>query len=150
MRRGILTDKLLDLCEHHAEKIAEQWYQAVSTNPRTSSYRSIPKETCLSQAAFLYKNLRSAYFSDNSFQQVRQLLDQLQHIEGLYAKGIPLPEAIYALVLMRRHIWLYSEFQVLCNTALDLQQEIESINRTLLLFDYATYILAQEYHEMAG
>lgn len=150
MKRGILTDKLLDLCEHHAEKIAEQWYQAVSTNPRTPSYRSIPKETCLSQAAFLYKNLRSAYFSDNSFQQVRQLLDQLQHIEGLYAKGIPLPEAIYALVLMRRHIWLYSEFQVLCNTALDLQQEIESINRTLLLFDYATYILAQEYHEMAG
>jgi hypothetical protein len=54
MKRGILTDKLLDMCEHYAEKIAEQWYQAVSTNPRTPSYRSIPKETCLFQAAFLY------------------------------------------------------------------------------------------------
>jgi len=46
---------------------------------------------------------------------------------------------------MRRHIWLYAEFEALFTTSLEMHQQVESINRTLLLFDYATYIVAEEY-----
>ena len=35
------------------------------------------------------------------------------------AKEIPLEEAIYALIMMRRHLWLYADFQALFLTALD-------------------------------
>ena len=72
----------------------------------------------------------------------------MQYAEAIYAKDVPLPEAIYALIIMRRHIWLYAELQAMFNTAVEMQQAIESINRTLLLFDYAIHIVAQKYHKM--
>ena len=34
-----------------------------------------------------------------------------KYAENFYRKKIPLQEAIYALMLMRRHLWLYAEFQ---------------------------------------
>ena len=143
------ADKLLDLCEHHAEEIAEQWYKAVSANSRTPSYHSLPREACLPQVVSLYKNLKGAYFTDDPYQQVLKILERMQYAEAIHAKDVPLPEAIYVLIIMRRHIWLYAELQAMFNTAVEMQQAIESINRTLLLFDYAIHIVAQKYHEMA-
>ncbi len=144
----VFGDKLLDLCECHAEKIAEQWYKSVSTNSRTPSYHSLPKEACLPQVVFFYKNLKDLYFTTDSYQQVLKLLERIRYAEDAYARGIPLHEALYALIIMRRHIWLYAEVQATFNAASEMYQAVESINRTLLLFDYATYIVAQKYCEM--
>jgi hypothetical protein len=41
------------------------------------------------------------------------------------------------LIMLRRHMWLYVEFQVLFIYAFDQYQAI--INRTFLLTDYAAY-----------
>lgn len=146
MSERYFTARLLDLCDYHAEDIAKLWYKAVKQNPKTSSYRSLSEEECLSQAINLYKNLKVLFFAKDSYQQ---LLTTFGHYaEFTYRKDIPLPEAIYALILQRRHIWLYAEFQALYNTALDLYQTVESINKTVLLFDYAIYIVAQRYGEL--
>ncbi len=142
------TDKLLDLCEYRAEEIAKRWWKAVSENSRTTSYQSLPAEECLQQATFIYKNLKRLFFSGSPYQEVQQFLEKMRYIEDIYAGGIPLHEAIYALIIMRRHIWLYADLQATFFTASDAYQGIESINRTLLLFDYAMYLVSQKYHEM--
>jgi hypothetical protein len=49
---------------------------------------------------------------------------------------------------MRRHIWLYAEFQTLFISAVEQQQAIESLSRTILLFDYATYVITERYQEL--
>ncbi len=147
MERRALVDKLLELTELRAGEIAERWYKSVSTNPRTPSYRSLPKEKSVLRATSLYKNLKQMYFSDNPYQEVLQFLEGRGYVESLQADGIPLHEAIYALVMMRRHIWLYAELQALFTTPMDMYQATEGINRTLLLFDYAAYIIAQKYQK---
>ena len=65
-----------------------------------------------------------------------------------FAEGLPLHEALYALILMRRHIWLYAEFQAIFITAVEQHQAVESLTRTILMFDYATYVLAERYEEL--
>lgn len=53
--------------------------------------------------------------------------------------GIPAKETIYALILMRRHIWLYAEFQAIFTSSIDQMHDLDTLGRTILLFDYAAY-----------
>ena len=149
MAQKVLADRLMDLCSQNAEKIAEQWYKSLITNPRTPSFRSSPKESCLHHAVFLYKNLRSMYFANNPYQEVMHILDSTGYAEEQYGRHIPLAEAIYALVLVRRYIWLYAESSALFNTPEDMYPLLLSSNRVLLLFDYAMYIVAEKYDKMS-
>jgi len=147
MEQRVMADKLLDLSQNHGKTIAEQWYKAVTTNPRTSSFRKVPKDKLIAQAEAFFANLKQLYFSENPYREVQQFLERVGYVEYTYSLHIPLHENIYALIMMRRHIWLYAETQAMFNTSLDMWQAVESINRTLLLFDYTICILAQKYAE---
>jgi hypothetical protein len=59
-----------------------------------------------------------------------------------------LHEATYALIMMRRHLWLYADMQAIYQTGFDFIQGIENINRTILIFDYATHLVSKKYLEM--
>jgi hypothetical protein len=61
--------------------------------------------------------------------------------------GIPGKETIYALILMRRHIWLYAEFQLIFSSGIAQQEAMDTLNRTILLFDYAAYEVTREYQK---
>jgi len=65
-----------------------------------------------------------------------------------YEWGVPLDEAVWALILMRRHIWLYGEFQAVFTSAIDQLEAIDSLSRAILLFDYAEYEIIKEYMEL--
>lgn len=146
--RKIFADKLLDFTHRNAEEIAKQWCKSVRINPRTPSYHSLPEDKCFPQAVSCYKNLRQMYFSEKPHEEVWMYFTQ--YAEARHAEGIPLHESIYALIMIRRHIWLSAEFHALFVSAVDLHQAVECINRVVLLFDYAIYILAQRYHEMGS
>jgi hypothetical protein len=149
MQNRSLIDKLLDLSRKHSSEIAELWHKAVITNPRTASYYSLNKETLVLQAASLYRNLKELFFSENPYSEVENFLASIRYAEYAYEHRVPLSEAVYALILMRRHIWLHAETQsMLYNSPLEMYQTLESVNRTILLFDYAIYIVTQRYDEM--
>ncbi len=148
MRRPI-ADRMLDLCEFNAQQIAEHWYADVSTSSRTPSYHSVPAQRAMLQAVSIYKSLKDAYFADNPYQATLEFLKRKQFAELLYDDDIPIHEAVYSLILMRRHIWLFSELRaVYSDTAVEMHQALESVNRVVLLFDYIIYILAQLYYEL--
>jgi hypothetical protein len=58
-------------------------------------------------------------------------------------------EVVYALILMRRQIWLHSERESLYVTPEDMNEVVISINRVTLLFDYATYNAVSRYRQMS-
>jgi hypothetical protein len=150
MYNQALIDKLLDLSRNHAGEIAELWHKGVITNPRTSSFCALNRDTLIHQAASLYKNLKQLFFADNPYSEMQNFLDSINFTEYTYQNKIPLAEAIYALILLRRHIWLHAETQaMLYNSPLEMYQALESVNRTILLFDYAIYFVIQRYEELS-
>lgn len=149
MSQIALADKLLRLAKTHAKEIAEHWYSSVSKNARTPSFHALPKESCISLAELFYRDLENSYFSKNPQEAVSQLLDRIRFAEFVYARNIPLPEVIYALIMMRRHIWLYAEQEAVFVTMLDITQSSECINRVVLLFDYLLYCVSLKYWEMS-
>jgi len=138
--------KLIEITEKHAEAIAQQWYNNIKMNPKTPYYHTMPEGKAIQQAMNFYSRVGKLFLSDNPFEDAHILFAKLA--EDSYVARIPLPQAIYALTLMRRHMWLYAEFQATFMTAVEHHHAAESLNRTILMFDYATYVLALKYDEL--
>lgn len=150
MPLGVFADKLLDISSREAGDIAEQWFKAVSASPRTPAFHSLPKDMLVRQASTLYKNLKAMYFAERPYDEVVHFLESIRFTEDLFSKGVPLAELVYALILMRRNIWLHAETQVIFyNTAYDIHQQTESINRTVLIFDYIIFLVVEKYEEIS-
>ena len=84
-------------------------------------------------------------FTEHPYEETEKLLETTSFIQDAYSQGIPVTETVYALILMRRHIWLYADLQSLFYSEGDIYQAVISINRVLVVFDYAIFILASKY-----
>jgi hypothetical protein len=140
------TTKLIEVTEFHAKTIAKQWFNDVRKNPKTPSYHNITEDRAIPQAIEFYSHFREVFMSDKPFEAAMRFFSK--YAEDRYREGIPLNEAIYSLVMMRRHMWLYAEFQAVWTTAVDYQQSSAGLNRTILMFDYATYVITGKYQEL--
>lgn len=138
--------KYVHLAEKHAEKMAKRWAVDVQNNVRTKTYKELNEEKIIFQGVIFYQNF-SKMFADDKIGE-----DTLNYFR-LYAQecfemNIPIDEAVYALILLRRHIWLYAEFQTIFSLGIDHRQALDTLSRTILLFDYATYEVSKEYQEL--
>jgi hypothetical protein len=140
------ADKLLEVTERHADKIADQWCRAVRSNPHTPWFQAQKAEDCSSFALDFYKNFRDVYFDEKPYKKLEKYFGN--YAEENFRKEIPLEEAIYALIMMRRHLWLYADFQALFLTALDAHRAVETLNRTIRVFDQGVFIIIKRYREL--
>lgn len=138
--------KLVSLIETHAESIAQQWAKDVKKNARTPSYHDLPETILVPMAVRFYDNFSQMFYTDKPAEISRPYF--AQYAEEHYRHNIPLMEALYALILMRRHIWLYAEFQTIFISAVEQKQAVDSLVRTILMFDYAITFVSQRYQEL--
>jgi hypothetical protein len=142
----VYATKLIDLTESNAGKIARQWARDVKTNEKTKSYHNAPDDRILLQATEFYHHFREMFFHEAPYKQAEKFFEH--YADDRYREGVPLHEAVYALILMRRHIWLYAEFQAVFITAVEHRQAVESLSRTILMFDYAMYVITRRFQEL--
>ena len=138
--------KLIALIEKHADPIARSWAKDVRRNARTPSYQDMPEEKLIPLAIRFYDNFRKMFYADKPAETSLEFF--ARYAEEQYSAKIPLHEAIYALILMRRHIWLYAEFQVIFITAVEQKYAVDSLVRTILMFDYAITFMSRRYQEL--
>lgn len=150
MKVGI--DRLMEMCKRHAESMAEQWYQDVTANSRTSSFKSLSKEVAIRHATNIYKKLGEMFFAQDCYSTVDHILDVDGFVEDFFARGLYPDEILYSIVLLRRRIWLRAESEALfrADDLYDMNAAIESINRILLITDYTEYIVTRKYRELLG
>jgi len=140
------SSKLVDIAENHSREIAVRWYFDVIKNPRTPSYHDMSEQNAFPQAEEYYRNFRALFLSEKPYEMAYQFFSR--YAEARYREGIPESEAIYVLSLMRRHIWLYSDFHITFVTTDERKQAIESLNRMMLIFDYAVHVITGKYKEL--
>lgn len=139
--------KLLDITEQNAEEIAEHWAKEVLKNKRTTHYQNIKKEKLVVYAVDFYRNLKKLLVPEDRLDFTREYFRK--YAKKCHQIGLPLQESIYGLILMRRHMWLYADFQAIFINALEHNQAIDSIMRIMLMMDYAIYEITQYYLESA-
>ena len=138
--------KLLDLMANNSEAMARLWAKDVIQNDKTPYYHRFSEDRIIPQAADFYRRLSSVYTLKDPYQAVKEFMSKFA--EARFREGVPLREAIYAVILMRRHIWLYAEFQAIFITITEQQQALDSQTRTILVFDYVMYALAETYETL--
>lgn len=139
------ADKLLNFAEQHATDIAKEWQKALIKNSRTTAYRKVREYKLVNQGELFYKNLKKMYF-ERKYDIVSSYFSKWA--EDQIYENIPLEEAVYALIMLRRQLWLYAEFNILFTSALDQHQAAESINHTVLLTDYGIVAIIKKYKEL--
>lgn len=138
--------KYIELMERHAEEIAKNWAKDVRQNTKTTYYKFLDEQKIISQCVKFYHYFSKMYADEKISEDV--LTHFKTYARETYEWGVPMDEAIYALILMRRHIWLYAEFQSVFTSSIDRVEAIDSLNRTILLFDYAEYEITKDYQDL--
>ena len=138
--------KLIDLVEKNAEEIAKQWVVEVKKNKRTPAYHNMPAEKLIPRAVEFYHQLRNRLMSVSTYEEADAYL--LKYAKTCYEENIPLHEAIYALVLMRRQMWLFAEFQAVFTTVVEHQQAVDSVTRTMHMMDNAIHRIILHYQNL--
>jgi len=138
--------KYVDLAERHAEKMAKRWALDVQNNIHTKKYKELPEEEIIQQSVKFYQNFSKMFLDEKIKEKTLEYFRD--YAQESFAMGIPMDQAVYALILLRRHIWLYAEFQTIFSTGIAQRQALDTLNRTILLFDHATYEVTKEYQKL--
>ena len=144
----VFADRLLGVMEKNTRDIAANWAKDVMKNPKTPSFHSMTQEQCINYAIDFYKNFINIYFESRPYPKQEAYFSS--YAERRYREGIPLHEAIYALIMMRRHLWLYAEMQALFMSPMDQYQAVETLTKTIRLFDSGIYTITKRYQELAA
>ncbi|HQL00156.1 MAG TPA: hypothetical protein PK090_05260 [Smithellaceae bacterium] len=137
--------KLLDVLEANIDTIAAQWAADVKKNKRTVHYYNVADEKLILWAVKFYSQLRNMLIAPNRYEKAQEFF--MHYARTCYENGIPVQEAIYALNMMRRHMWLYAEFQAIFINAIEHHQAIDSVMRIMLLIDHAVFEITQYYQD---
>lgn len=138
--------KYVELVKQHAEDMAKRWAEDVRSNRKTTYYKYLDEQKIISQCIKFYQRFTKMFLDEKLSPDILKYCRT--YAQESYTWGIPLNEALYALILMRRHIWLYAEFQTIFSKGIDQRQAVDTLSRTILLFDYAAYEITKEYQEL--
>lgn len=141
----ILASKLVKIIEKNSDTIADKWADDVSTLQYTRSYWNVPREELHERGASVCR--RMGYFLGRRLPKERLAAFYRRLGRTRREQGYPLEDVVMALLLLKRHIWLFVLQEGLLSTNLELYQALELNNRVVLYFDRAIYYVTQAYSE---
>lgn len=143
----MLTVRLVQMIEDHAEELTRELIKDLQSNPRTPHYHHLSYEELHYRTYSVYRNLGhwvgqkaedpiAANYSDLAIRR--------------YAESVPLEELVFALISTKNHLYSYIRSTGLMDSAVELHQERELRRMVGHFFDKAIYYAVKSYeHEAA-
>lgn len=132
-----ISQKLVELIEHDADKLSTRWLEDVRKRPETPTYHNFDPDELYRRAHVVYSHLGKWISYETTKEEIAA------HYTALGAQrrkeGFAISEVVEALILTRRYVWLKVLSDGLLDTALDLHKALELNNRVILFFDRAIY-----------
>jgi hypothetical protein len=142
----VLVKKIVSLIETNAPELTTDIQQKLLTHPSTSSYRGIDKNTLYDLIYDVCS--RFGYWLDED----REKGEVKQHYRKLgkerFGQGFKLPEVISALYITKRRIWEFIAAGREVESALNLNQIVETSYLLVRFFDHAVLHVTEGYEEM--
>jgi len=141
----LISDKLVELVENHSDVILKRWKRRLLSDPTTGSFSEHNLKYVEDKALGVLHQLRKWVSYDTNKEDVGRRYAE----EGidLFNMSIPLCEAVRALVVLRRVLWLFVVNESSFDSAFELHQMRELNDRVILFFDRAQYYLTRGYTE---
>lgn len=143
----MISAKLVNMIEDHAEQLTHDLLLDLQQNPRTSGYHHLPLEELHNRAYTVYRNL-GQWLSGPSESQIEAAYMDLG--QRRFEERIPLSQVVFALTLTKNHLLHYVKTAGLSDSALELYQELELTNLVAQFFDKAIYYTVYGYEQAAS
>jgi hypothetical protein len=143
----MLSARLVQMIEDHAEQLTEGVIKDLQANPRTSHLHHLSREELHQRTYNVYRNLGHwvSYKTDEAIEASYTDL-----AERRFAEGLPLSEVVYALILIKYHLRDYIASAGLMDSAVEMHQEKELRRLVGHFFDRAIYYTVRGYEREAG
>jgi uncharacterized protein len=132
--------------QEHGETIASMWIDDIRQNPQTPSYRVVSDEELTQSGEFALAQVDDYFTGRETDADMERFFHDLG--EKRAAMGLPLPELVSALFMLKREIWVTARQHGVWESAMDLQRAVD-LNRELdRFFDRAVYYTTLGYTGM--
>jgi hypothetical protein len=140
----MLLPWLMRLIETHAEQLTDKLIEAVRTSPRTTFLHELSEAELKQRVLDLYQNL-GRWLGEKREAEIEATYRE--NGRKRFREGVPLSELIYALILMKRHLWEYVQVNDLPETGTNLYGEEQLAVMVGQFFDTALYHAVRGYEE---
>ncbi len=140
----MLLPWLMRLIETHARELTEKVIQAVRTSPHTTFLHELSEEELERRVFDLYHNL-GRWLGEKSEDEIEAIYGELGRQRC--REGVPLHELVYALILVKQHLWDYVQQNDLPESATNLYGEELLDVMVGRFFDRALYHAVRGYEE---
>jgi succinate-acetate transporter protein len=129
--------------QDHGEEIASMWLQDLRQSAQTASYNVVSDEELVTASEFALSQVDEHFSGRPAEGDIAAFFHKLGATRA--AQGLPLPELISAILLLKREIWMTARTHGVWESAMDLQRAVD-LNRELgRFFDRAVYHAAAGY-----
>jgi len=142
----VLSARLIKLIEEHAEDLTREVLRDLAGNARIPSYNSLPADELHRRVYDVYHNL-GRWLGDKTEEHLESTFGGLGRRR--HAEGVPLSEAVYALVMIKDHLRGYIRAVGLVDSTVELYLEEELHLQIGSFFDNAVYHMVKGYEAAA-
>jgi len=143
----MLSARLVQIIESHAEQLTRGLVDDLLSNRRTSHYHHLTREELHSRIYDVYHNF-GRWLSDETESAIESSYTHLG--KRRFAEGIPLDEVVYSLGLTKHHLLEYIQFSGMIDTAVDLHGDRELQRLVGRFFDKAVYYTVRGFEHAVG
>jgi hypothetical protein len=140
----MLSDRLIQLIETHADALTRSTLNALRKSPRTPSYHPLPDEAMHDRIYAVYHELGN-WLAETTDAKLEAWYRDLGGRR--YHEGFALSEVICALILTKKNLEDYVRNSGLSDSAVELYRERELFRRVDYFFDGAIYYTALGYEQ---
>ena len=143
-KKNHFLNRFLLLIEENHQSITDLFMNDLLHNNDTAAYRSMDKFIIYESSNIIYRNLSKWTSQNFSKENIKSKYVALG--KDRWKRGIPFPQVQKAMVLQKRHLWLYVMNQIK-DEVFDYMEAIDLNNQVALYFDRAVFYMLKGYDE---
>ncbi|MBN2299232.1 MAG: hypothetical protein JXM72_11585 [Deltaproteobacteria bacterium] len=141
----MISEKMIAMIKDNADDLTKRLCKDLLGREETKSYRKLNEELVCERVFDVYSRLDSWLARDKKKGEIQDHYTKLG--KKRFQEGIPLVEVVMALMLIKRHLWLFVLEKHFFDSSYEFQQALEFNNRVVLFFDRAIYFTTMGYEE---
>ncbi|HHO76135.1 MAG TPA: hypothetical protein ENN05_06865 [Deltaproteobacteria bacterium] len=141
----MISEKMIAMIKDNADELTNRLCKDLLSREETKSYRKINEDLVWERVFDVYSRLDSWLARDKKKADIKD--HYIKMGKKRLHEGIPLSEVVMALMLIKRHLWLYVIEKHFFDSSYEFQQALEFNNRVVLFFDRAIYFTTMGYEE---
>lgn len=145
VQKNILLNRFVQLIEKNSQTITNYFLNDLLKNPDTPAYRSMDPERLYEASDMIYRDLSQWISKDFDKSKIRERYMRIGRER--FDAAIPLSQVMKALVLQKRHLWIFVMDKLYDDKTAYLEA-MELNNRVALYFDRAIFYVLKAYEEI--